>query len=65
MTDEKKEGWKPGDGVKAVWGAAKDNPGHAVAGAIIGQILIPIPGVGLAIGGGIGAWIGKKNSPAK
>ena len=29
-------------------------------GAIIGQILIPIPGVGAAIGGAIGGWGGSK-----
>lgn len=62
MADEKK-GWKPGDGAKAVWGAVKDNPGHAVVGAVVGQIVIPIPGLGAAIGAGIGGWIGKKNNP--
>lgn len=63
MTDTKPQGWKPGDGAKAVGSAVKNNPGHAVGGAIIGQILIPIPVVGALIGGGIGAWIGKKNDP--
>jgi len=63
MAEEaKKEGWKPGDGVKAVGKAIKDNPGHAVVGAVVGQILIPIPGVGLAIGAAVGGWIGKKNN---
>ena len=66
MTEEpkKEEGdWKPGDGAKAVGKAIKDNPGHAVIGAVIGQILIPIPVVGAGIGAGVSAWIAKKNDP--
>ena len=60
---EKEEGWKPGDGAKAVGQAIKDNPGHAIGGAIIGQILIPIPVVGAGIGAGLAAWWSKKNDP--
>ena len=52
---------KAKDGTVSVLSAMKDNPGHAVAGAVIGQLLIPIPIVGFAIGGVIGGWIGKKN----
>jgi phage tail tape-measure protein len=67
MTDEAKEptpeGWRPGDGAKASWEAAKNNPGHAVVGGVIGQILIPIPVVGFVVGGAIGSWIAKKNDP--
>lgn len=62
---EEKKGWKPGDGVKASWGAMKDNPGHAVGGAIIGQILIPIPVVGAVAGAAITSWWAKKNDPAQ
>lgn len=65
MTDEAKteeKSWKPGDGVKAVGTAIKDNPGHAVVGAVIGQVLIPIPLVGAAIGAAVGGWIGKRNA---
>lgn len=65
MAEEKKEGWKPGDGVKAGTQAIKDNPGHAVAGAVLGTVLIPIPVVGTVAGAYIGAWIGKKNDPAQ
>jgi len=65
MAEEKKDGWKPGDGVKAVAGAVKENPGHAVVGAIVGQVLIPIPVVGALIGAGVGGWIGKKNGPQR
>jgi phage tail tape-measure protein len=67
MADDvkKDESWKPGDGAKAVGQAIKDNPGHAVVGAILGQVLIPIPIVGAGIGAGVAAWIGKKNDPAQ
>lgn len=60
---EKDKGWRPGDGAKAVGTAMKDNPGHAVGGAIIGQILIPIPIVGAVIGAVGLSWWAKKNDP--
>ena len=62
---EEKKGWKPGDGVKAAWEACKDNPGHSVIGGLIGQIVIPIPGVGFGIGAVLGGWVGKKNGPQR
>lgn len=66
MTDEaKKEGWKPGDGAKAVGSAMRDNPGHALGGAVVGQILIPIPVVGAVIGAAAFSWYAKKNDPAQ
>lgn len=66
MTEEAKpEGWKPGDGAKAIGTAIKDNPGHAIGGAIVGQILIPIPIVGAGIGASLAAWYAKKNDPAQ
>jgi uncharacterized protein YqgC (DUF456 family) len=55
---EKDDGWYPGKGVEAVGGAVVDNPGGAVAGAIVGTFIFP--GVGTVIGGGVGAWWAKK-----
>jgi hypothetical protein len=34
-------------------------PAHAAVGAVIGQILIPVPIVGLWIGAEIGGHVGK------
>jgi hypothetical protein len=61
--EKKDDSWRPGDGAKAVGKAIKDNPGHAVGGAILGQILIPIPVVGAVIGAAGLAWWSKKNDP--
>lgn len=62
-TEEK--GWRPGDGAKAVGRAMRDNPGHAIGGAIVGQILIPIPVVGAVAGAALTSWWAKKNDPAQ
>ena len=35
-------------------------PGHAVVGAVIGQLVFPLPVVGAALGAVIGAHIGAK-----
>ena len=37
-----------------------NNPGHAVVGALIGQLVFPLPIVGAALGAVIGAHIGAK-----
>jgi uncharacterized membrane protein len=58
VEEKKPEGWKPGDGVKAVGGAVVDNPEGAVVGGLVGTIFLP--GIGTAIGVGVGAWWQKK-----
>lgn len=53
MSEEKKEfGW---------WSASCDYPLHAIVGALVGQVIIPIPIVGLLLGWYVGARIGFKS----
>jgi phage tail tape-measure protein len=49
------DGYEEG-GVSGAAGAA----GGGLAGAAIGQALIPVPILGAAVGGMVGAWLGKK-----
>lgn len=50
------------DDVHPVVKAVLDHPGHAVVGAILGQVFIPIPIVGGLVGAAVGGWIGKQRS---
>jgi hypothetical protein len=45
--------------------AVVNNPGHSIVGAVIGQIVIPVPLLGAAIGAAAGGWFAEKNLPEK
>jgi hypothetical protein len=74
MSEGDKDAWAPGkylgaaarktwEGTKAVGRAVRDNPGHAVVGAVVGGIVAGP--VGMVVGAGGTAWIGEKNGGEK
>lgn len=62
MAEEKGVVGKTVGAAKSATNAVVENPGHAVVGAVLGTVFIPIPVVGTAVGAYLGGWIGKKNN---